>query len=138
MKHTASKPKISGYAMPFTLLSVPSWARTRDSARRPPRLFPITSPALPRKRKESNTEELLGSMHATLLRLEAKLGTPELAARLLDREQAAAAVGVGVRTFERHIAPELGRVQVGTRVLYPTAEIERWVGARTLRPARRR
>jgi excisionase family DNA binding protein len=45
----------------------------------------------------------------------------------LGAEEAAAALGVGRTTFDEHIAPELKKVRVGRRVLYPIPELERWL-----------
>ena len=45
----------------------------------------------------------------------------------LGAEEAAQALGVGRTTFDELIAPELRKVRVGRRVLYPVRELERWL-----------
>jgi excisionase family DNA binding protein len=58
--------------------------------------------------------------------------TPRLA---LTRSEAAAAVGVSLDSFERHIQHELRVVRRGRLRLIPVAELERWLrenAARTL------
>ena len=45
----------------------------------------------------------------------------------LRREEAAAALGMSVDTFERRVQPFLKVVLCGQLVLVPPAEIERWV-----------
>jgi hypothetical protein len=76
----------------------------------------------------------------------AKKGRPAPSARmrpiaplLVKREEAAKLLGFGcVDTFERHVQPHLRLVRVGSLVLVPVRELERWVeenAARTLEPA---
>jgi excisionase family DNA binding protein len=53
----------------------------------------------------------------------------------LTRAQAAAAIGVSINTFERHVQPQLRVVRVGRLRLFPVKELERWLelnAARTL------
>lgn len=50
----------------------------------------------------------------------------------LQRREAAAALGVGVDTFDRHIRPHLRCVYVGDLRLWPVAEIERWLESRAM------
>jgi hypothetical protein len=56
----------------------------------------------------------------------------------LRREEAAAALGMSVDTFERRVQPFVKVVLCGQLVLMPTTEIERWVreNARILVEAR--
>ena len=56
---------------------------------------------------------------------------PQLA---LQRKEAAAALGVGVDTFDRHVRPHLKVVYVGDLRLWPLSELERWLdsNARTV------
>jgi excisionase family DNA binding protein len=42
-------------------------------------------------------------------------------------EEAARALGVSRDTFDEYIAPELRKLRVGRRVLYPVRELERWL-----------
>jgi hypothetical protein len=61
-----------------------------------------------------------------------KTNPPPLA---LTRAQAAATIGISLRSFERHVQPELKVVRVGRLRLFPVREIERWLelnAARTL------
>jgi excisionase family DNA binding protein len=60
-------------------------------------------------------------------------GTPPRLA--LTRTQAAEALGVSLKTFERHIQADLRLVRVGRLRLFPIRELERWLelnAARTL------
>jgi excisionase family DNA binding protein len=53
----------------------------------------------------------------------------------LTREQAAAALGISLNSFERHVEPHLKLVRVGRRRIFPVRELERWLeqnAARTL------
>ena len=45
----------------------------------------------------------------------------------LQRKEAAASLGVGVDTFDRHIRPHLKVVYVGDLRLWPVAELQRWL-----------
>jgi excisionase family DNA binding protein len=45
----------------------------------------------------------------------------------LGAEEAAETLGVSRDTFDEHVAPELRKVRVGRRVLYPVRELERWL-----------
>lgn len=59
-----------------------------------------------------------------------------MSARLaLQRKEAAAALGVSVDTFDRHVRPELRCVYVGDTRLWPVAELERWLADRAMMPA---
>jgi excisionase family DNA binding protein len=44
----------------------------------------------------------------------------------LTREEAAAALGVSLAHFRRHVQPELRIVRSGSCRLVPVAELERW------------
>ena len=50
--------------------------------------------------------------------------TPVLA---LSRSEAAAALGMSLRHFQRHVQPHLRCIYSGQLRLYPVAELERWV-----------
>jgi excisionase family DNA binding protein len=43
------------------------------------------------------------------------------------RAEAAAAIGMGLTTFETRVQPELRVIRVGRKVLIPAGELERWV-----------
>ncbi len=51
-------------------------------------------------------------------------GPPRLA---LTRSEAAAALGMSINSFERHVQPELRVVRRGKLRLFPVAELERWL-----------
>lgn len=51
-------------------------------------------------------------------------GRPRLA---LSRRDAAAALGMSLRHFQRHVQPHLRSVYCGQLRLFPVAELERWV-----------
>jgi excisionase family DNA binding protein len=62
-------------------------------------------------------------------------GTKRLA---LTKREAAAALGVSVDSFERHVQPELRVVRRGRLRLFALTEIERWLrenGAKTIEPS---
>jgi hypothetical protein len=50
--------------------------------------------------------------------------TPRLA---LSRADAAAALGMSLRHFQRHVQPHLRCIYSGQLRLYPVAELERWI-----------
>ena len=55
----------------------------------------------------------------------------------LTKREAAAALGMSVDSFERHVQPELRVVRRGRLRLFALSEIERWLrenGAKTLEP----
>lgn len=55
----------------------------------------------------------------------------------LTKREAAAALGMSVDSFERHVQPELRVVRRGRLWLFALAEIERWLrenGAKTIEP----
>jgi excisionase family DNA binding protein len=60
----------------------------------------------------------------------ATAGVPRIA---LTRREAAAALGIGLDSFERHVQPELGLIRRGRLVLVPVAELERWAESRAER-----
>jgi hypothetical protein len=45
----------------------------------------------------------------------------------LTREEAAAAIGMSIDSFERHVQPSLRLVRVGRLRLVPVAELGRWL-----------
>ena len=45
----------------------------------------------------------------------------------LTRQEAAAALGMSINSFERHVQPELRLVRRGKLRLIPVREIERWL-----------
>lgn len=47
----------------------------------------------------------------------------------LQRKEAAAALGIAVDTFDRHVKPTLRAVYLGSVRLYPIAELEQWLRA---------
>jgi hypothetical protein len=49
-----------------------------------------------------------------------------------QRKDAAAALGVKVDTFDRHIRRQLGCVYVNSVHLWPVAELERWLAGATV------
>lgn len=55
----------------------------------------------------------------------------------LSQEEAAAALGVSVDHFDRHIKGELPTVITGRRKLYSVAALERWVEEHSLQGGRR-
>jgi hypothetical protein len=44
----------------------------------------------------------------------------------LTREEAAASIGMGLDSFERHVQPTIRLVRLGRMRLVPVAELERW------------
>ena len=44
----------------------------------------------------------------------------------LTRDQAAAALGMSLDSFERHVQPSIRMVRLGKMRLVPVAELERW------------
>ncbi len=53
-----------------------------------------------------------------------EVAVPALALR---RAEAAAALGVSLETFDAHVRPHLASVQVGGVIVYPRAELERFL-----------
>jgi excisionase family DNA binding protein len=45
----------------------------------------------------------------------------------LSREEAAAALGMSLDSFERHVQPTIRLVRLGRMRLVPVSEIERWL-----------
>lgn len=52
----------------------------------------------------------------------------------LGPAEAAEALGVSRRHFERHVLPHVRAVYTGSRCLVPVAELERWLDAQAGRP----
>ena len=59
------------------------------------------------------------------------LEPPRLA---LSRRDAAAALGMSLRHFQRHVHPQLRCVYSGQLRLFPVAELERWLKEAGWRP----
>ena len=51
----------------------------------------------------------------------------------LSRRDAAAALGMSLRHFQRHVQPHLRCIYSGQLRLYPIAELERWVSEQAWR-----
>jgi len=51
----------------------------------------------------------------------------------LSRSDAAAALGMSLRHFQRHVQPHLRCIYCGQLRLYPVAELERWVSEQAWR-----
>ena len=51
----------------------------------------------------------------------------------LTRNEAAAALGMSLRHFQRHVQPHLRCIYSGQLRLYPVAELERWIHEHSLR-----
>jgi hypothetical protein len=54
---------------------------------------------------------------------------------LLSRAEAAAALGMSLRHFQRHVQPHIRCVYSGQLRLYPVRELERWTEAQASEPA---
>ncbi len=52
------------------------------------------------------------------------VSVPRLA---LTRQEAAAAIGLGLTKFEEQVQPDLKVIRVGTKVLIQITELERWL-----------
>lgn len=52
----------------------------------------------------------------------------------LTKQEAAAAIGVSVDSFERHVQPELAVVRRGRLRLFAVCEIERWLRENSVPP----
>lgn len=53
----------------------------------------------------------------------------------LTREEAAAAIGMKIDSFERHVQPTIRMVRRGKLRLVPVAELERWLAENAERAA---
>ena len=62
------------------------------------------------------------------------MSAPAAEALLLTREDAAALLGICVRTFDRHVSREVPRVPIGTRVLYDRKDLEAWLARHKVGP----
>jgi hypothetical protein len=51
----------------------------------------------------------------------------------LSRREAAAALGMSLRHFQRHVQPHLRCIYSGQLRLYPVTELERWVNEESWR-----
>lgn len=47
----------------------------------------------------------------------------------LSRRDAAAAIGMGLDSFERHVQPTLAMVRLGRMRLVPVTELQRWLNS---------
>jgi hypothetical protein len=56
----------------------------------------------------------------------------------LTREEAAAALGMSLDSFERHVQPELRLIRRGKLRLIPVAELHRWADSAAERTSRER
>lgn len=56
----------------------------------------------------------------------ARAGKPEIPRLLLTREEAASALGMSLRHFQRHVQPHLRCVYSGQLRLYRPSDLERW------------
>lgn len=54
---------------------------------------------------------------------------------LLSRAEAAAALGMSLRHFQRHVQPHIRCVYSGQLRRYPVRELERWTEAQASKPA---
>jgi hypothetical protein len=59
-----------------------------------------------------------------------RLAVPRL---LLTRGEAAAALGMSVKSLERHVQPHIRCVRKGSLRLFPLRELERWVDENAMR-----
>lgn len=55
----------------------------------------------------------------------------------LTREEAAAAIGLSLDSFERHVQPNIRMVYAGRKRLVPIGELERWCEQQAKRQAPR-
>jgi excisionase family DNA binding protein len=53
----------------------------------------------------------------------------------LTREEAAAALGMSLNSFERHVQPTIRLVRLGRMRLVPVSELERWLAENAGRAA---
>ncbi len=53
----------------------------------------------------------------------------------LSRDEAAAALGMSLNSFERHVQPTIRLVRLGRMRLVPVHELERWLGENAERAA---
>lgn len=44
----------------------------------------------------------------------------------LNQAEAAEALGISVNTFKEHVRPYVKRIDIGTRMLFPVSELQRW------------
>ena len=51
---------------------------------------------------------------------------PPVPAIALPEHEAAAALGMGASFFREHVMPDVAAIRIGTKRLYPVAELERW------------
>lgn len=56
---------------------------------------------------------------------------------LLSKQEAAEAMGMSLRTFERHVQPDVEIVYSGSLRLFPLRGLEAWAQEHAVRPGRR-
>ena len=52
---------------------------------------------------------------------------PAIPALALPKPEAAAAVGMGITAFDKHVAPYVRVIRRGSLRVYPVPDLERWV-----------
>ena len=65
--------------------------------------------------------------HEAIKRARLATGSPPRLA--VTRAEAAAALGMSINSFERHVQPELRVIRRGSLRLFPVRELERWLEA---------
>jgi excisionase family DNA binding protein len=53
---------------------------------------------------------------------------------LLTRQEAAESLGMSLRTFQRHVQPNVRIVAIGQLRLVPPSELDRWIGEHSRDP----
>jgi hypothetical protein len=71
---------------------------------------------------------LLGRGGVTGPQLTGMSGLAPIPRLALTREEAAAAIGMSLDSFERHVQPTIKLVRLGRMRLVPVGELERWLG----------
>ncbi len=62
------------------------------------------------------------------------MDTPALDSPLLTRDEAAMYCRVGLRTFDRRVAPYVRRVPIGTRRFFDRRDIDTWLASQKASP----
>ena len=62
------------------------------------------------------------------------MDTPALDSPLLTRDEAARYCRVGLRTFDRRVAPHVRTVPIGTRRLFDRKDIDTWLASQKASP----
>lgn len=55
----------------------------------------------------------------------------------LNQQEAASALGMSVDSFHREVRPRVSKVLIGSKVLYPVADLQRWLDENAVRGGRR-